>query len=77
MPELNYYINSWYLSSIVLLYNIFYTNYDTILIKCKDFISLLDYNYITIFVIINIIGLYLLLNKLKFEINIKWTIKYD
>ncbi len=77
MPELNYIINTWYLSILVLLFNVFNTNYDTIIIKCKDFITLLGNNYMTIFVIINIIGLYLLLNKLKFEITIKWNIKYN
>lgn len=72
MQELNFNINNLYLSILILLYNIIYTNYDTI----KQFLILLGYNYITGFMIINIIGLYLLLNKLKCEINIKWTIKF-
>jgi len=75
MQELNFNINYLYLSILILLYNIIYTNYDTIMITIKQFFILLGYNYITGFMIINIIGLYLLLTKLKCEINIKWTIK--
>jgi hypothetical protein len=43
----------------------------------NEFWILLGYNYKSIILIINIIGLYLLLKKLSFEINIKWTIKYN
>jgi len=77
MPELNYNINSIYVSISILLYNIFYTNYNNIMRIINEFWILLGYNYTSIILIINIIGLYLLLKKLSFEINIKWTIKYN
>jgi hypothetical protein len=77
MPEIKYNINSLYISIFVLAYNIFYTNYNNIIDNGKNFINFLGYNYMTIFVIINIIGLYLLLIKIKIEINIKWNIKYN
>ncbi len=76
MPEFNYNINSLYISVFILLYNVLYTNYNKIINLTKDFIILLGYNYITIFIIINIVGLYFFLRKLSFEINIKWTITY-
>jgi hypothetical protein len=76
MPEMNYTINSLYISIIILLYNIFYTNYDKILNLWNNFLFLLGYNYTILIIIINLIGLYLFLKKLSFEINIRWTIQY-
>ena len=33
-------------------------------------------NHISLIIIINILGLYLFLKNLSFEVNIEWTIRY-
>ena len=75
MPEFNqnYNFNSLYICLLLLIYNILKSNYEYINII---FSKLYLLNYTSVIIIINIIGLYLLLNKLYFEVNIKWSIKY-
>lgn len=75
MPEFNqnYNFNSLYICLLLLIYNILKSNYEYIIIL---FSKLYLLNYTSVIIIINIIGLYLLLNKLSFEVNIKWSIKY-
>jgi hypothetical protein len=76
MPEFNqnYNFNSLYICLLLLLYNILKSNYEYIIIL---FSKLYLLNYTSVIIIINIIGLYLLLNKVSFEVNIKWSIKYE
>jgi hypothetical protein len=75
MPEFiqNYNFNSLYICLLLLIYNIWNSNYQYINIILN---KLYLFNYTSLIVVINIIGLYLFLKKLSFEINIKWTIKY-
>jgi len=63
----NYNINSFYICIILLLYNAYKSNFEYINI-------ILNYN--SIIIIINIIGLYLFLKNLTFEININCSLKY-
>lgn len=70
----NYNFNSLYICLLLLLYNILKSNYEYIIIIISKLYLL---NYTSVIIIINIIGLYLLLNKLSFEVNIKWSIKYE
>jgi hypothetical protein len=75
MPEFNqnYNFNSFYVCLLLLIYNIWKSNYEYInIIFCKLYLL----NYVSFIIIINIIGLYLLLNNLSFEVNIKCSIKY-
>ena len=74
MPEFNYNFNSLYLCLLLLVYNIWISNYYYINIIIEKLYLL---NYTSIIITINIIGLYLILQKLNFEININWVIKYD
>jgi len=69
----NYNFNSLYICLLLLIYNIWKSNYEYINIILNKLYLL---NYISLIIIINIIGLYLFLKNLSFEINIKWTIKY-
>lgn len=55
------------------MYNIWKSNYDLINIILS---KLYLFNYTSFMIVINIIGLYLFLKNLSFEVNIKWTIKY-
>lgn len=77
MPDFNqkYNFNSLYVCLLLFLYNIWKSNYDYINIFLYKIYLL---NYTSIFIIINIIGLYLFLKNLyfEFEFDIKWTIKY-
>jgi len=75
MPEFtqNYNFNSLYICLLLLIYNIWNSNYQYINIILN---KLYLFNYTSLIVVINIIGLYLFLKKLSFEINIKWSIKY-
>jgi hypothetical protein len=75
MPEFtqNYNFNSLYICLLLLIYNIWNSNYQYINIILN---KLYLFNYTSLIVVINIIALYLFLKKLSFEINIKWTIKY-
>jgi hypothetical protein len=76
MPDFiqNYNVNSLYICLLLLIYNILKSNYEYIIIILSKLYLL---NYTSVIIIINIIGLYLLLNKLSFEVNIKWSIKYE
>jgi hypothetical protein len=76
MPEFNqnYNFNSLYICLLLLIYNILKSNYEYIIII---FSKLYLLNYTSVIIIINIIGLYLFLSKLSFEVNIKCSIKYE
>ena len=75
MPEFNqnYNFNSSYICLLLLIYNILKSNYEYINII---FSKLYLLNCTSVIIIINIIGLYLFLSKLSFEVNIKWSIRY-
>ena len=75
MPEFiqNYNFNSLYICLLLLMYNIWKSNYEYINIILSNLYLL---NYKSFMILINILGLYLFLKKLSFEVNIKWTIKY-
>jgi hypothetical protein len=69
----NYSINIVYLLLLAFMYNMYKYNYEYLhifLIK----LSLL--NHTSLIIVINILGLYLFLKNLSFEINIRWTISY-
>ena len=69
----NYNINSFYVCIIFILYNTYKSNLDYInIILYKLYL----FNYTSVFISINIIGLYLFLKNLTFEININCSIKY-
>jgi hypothetical protein len=69
----NYNFNSLYICLLLFMYNIWKSNYDLINIILS---KLYLFNYTSFMIVINIIGLYLFLKNLSFEVNIKWTIKY-
>ena len=74
MPEVNktYNFNSMYIFIIILLYSIFTSNYEYI----KLFISkIILFNYSSLLIFINIIGIYLFLKNVSFEINFKISYK--
>jgi hypothetical protein len=75
MPEFiqKYNLNSLYVCLILLIYNILKSNYDYITIILS---KLYLFNYTSLFLIINIIGLVFFLKNLSFEVDIKWSIKY-
>jgi hypothetical protein len=75
MPEFiqNYNFNSLYICLLLFMYNIWKSNYEFINII---FSKLYLINYTSFIIVINIIGLYLFLKNLSFEVNIKWTIQY-
>lgn len=75
MPEFiqNYNFNSLYICLFLLIYNIWKSNYEYINIIVSKLYLL---NYTSFIIVINIIGLYLFLTNLSFEVNIKWSIKY-
>ena len=75
MPEFiqNYNFNSLYICLLLFMYNIWKSNYEFINII---FSKLYLINYTSFIIVINIIGLYLFLKNLSFEVNIKWSIKY-
>jgi len=75
MPECiqNYNFNSLYICLLLFMYNIWISNYQYINIICLKLYLL---NYTSFIILINIIGLYLFLKNLSFEVNIKWSIKY-
>jgi hypothetical protein len=75
MPEFiqNYNFNSLYICLLLLIYNVWKSNYQYInIILTKLYL----FNYISFIILINIIGLYIFLKNLSFEVNIKWSIKY-
>jgi len=69
----NYNINSLYICLILFLYNIWKSNYEYINILLNKIYLL---NYTSLFIVINIIGLYIFLKNLSIEVNIKCSIKY-
>jgi hypothetical protein len=75
MPEFiqNYNFNILYMCLLLIMYNIWTSNYEYINIILSKLYLL---NYMSLMIVINIIGLYLFLKNLSFEVNIKWTIKY-
>ena len=75
MPEFiqNYNFNILYICLLLIMYNIWKSNYEYINIILSKLYLL---NYTSLMIVINIIGLYLFLKNLSFEVNIKWTIKY-
>ena len=75
MPEFiqNYNFNILYICLLLIMYNIWKSNYEYINIILNKLYLL---NYTSLLIVINIIGLYLFLKNLSFEVNIKWTIKY-
>ena len=75
MPEFiqKYNFNSLYICLLLLMYNIWKSNYDYINIILSKLYLL---NYASIMIVINIIGLYLFLKNVSFEVNLKCTIKY-
>ena len=74
MPEFVQNYNSLYICLLLFMYNVYKSNYEYINII---FNKLYLFNYISFIIIINIIGLYLLLKKISFEVTIKWSIKYN
>jgi hypothetical protein len=75
MPEFiqNYNFYSLYICLLLIMYNIWKSHYEHINIILSKLYLL---NYAPLMIVINIIGLYLFLKNLSFEVNIKWTIKY-
>ena len=75
MPEFiqNYNFNILYISLLVIIYNIWKSNYEYVNIILSKLYLL---NYASIMIVINIIGLYLFLKNVSFEVKIKWSIKY-
>ena len=69
----NYNINSLYICLLLLIYNIWKSNYDYINIILNKLYLL---NYTSFIIMINIIGLYLFLKNISFEVNIKCSLKY-
>uniref|UniRef100_A0A6C0K1J8 Uncharacterized protein n=1 Tax=viral metagenome TaxID=1070528 RepID=A0A6C0K1J8_9ZZZZ len=76
MPEFmkNYNINSLYVCVILLLYNTYKSNFEYVNIILG---KLYLFNYTSVIIIINIIGLYLFLKNLSFELNVKFSVKYE
>jgi magnesium-transporting ATPase (P-type) len=75
MPEYiqNYNFNILYICILLIIYNIWKSNYEYINIILSKLYLL---NYMSLMIVISIIGLYLFLKNLSFEVNIKYTIKY-
>jgi hypothetical protein len=75
MPDFiqNFNINSLYICLLLFVYNLYKFNYEYINIILKKIYLL---NYTSFIIVINIIGLYLFLKNLTFEINIKCSLKY-
>lgn len=75
MPDLeqNYNINSLFICLLLLIYNLWKSNYEYINIFLNKIYLL---NYTSLIILIIIIGLYLILNKLTLEISIKCSLKY-
>jgi hypothetical protein len=75
MPEFiqNYNFNILYMTLLVIIYNIWKSNYEYVNIILSKLYLL---NYESLMILINIIGLYLFLKNVSFEVKIKWSIKY-
>ena len=75
MTELRqtYNFNSLYVCLLLIIYNIWKTNYEYINIIVNKLYLL---NYTSLIIIINIYGLYWILTKISFEVNMKFSIMY-
>ena len=74
MPDFNQNYNlNLYIWTLLLIYNIWKSNYEYINIILNKIYLL---NLTSFIIIINIIGLYLFLKNVSFELNIKCSIKY-
>lgn len=75
MTDLNqdYNLNSLCILMIIFLYNVYQSNYYYFHLILNKILLL---NYTSLFIIINIIGIYILLKNLTIEINIKCSMKY-
>lgn len=75
MPEFNqnFNFNSLYVCLLLLLYNILKDNYGYIVLVYNKLCLL---NYYSLLIFINIFGLYFILTKLSFELNIRTSIKF-
>ncbi len=75
MPEFiqNYNLNILYICLLLIMYNIWKSNYEYINIILS---KLYLFDYTSFIIVINIIGLYFFIKKLSFEVNINWSIKY-
>lgn len=71
MPEFIQNFNSLYICLLLFIYNIWKSN-NTFINLILDKLYLL--NYTSLFIVINLIGLYLFLQNLSFEIRINWSI---
>lgn len=69
----NYNINSLYLCLLLLIYNIWKFNFEYINILLH---KIYLFNYTSVIIVINVIGLYLFLKNVSFELNIKCSLKY-
>lgn len=69
----NYNFNIMYICLLLLLYNIWNTNYELINILLN---KIYLFNYTSLFIIINLVGLYLLLKKISFEFTIKLSYNF-
>ena len=69
----NYNFNILYISLLLIIYNIWNYNYEYVNIILSKLYLL---NYASLIIVINIIGLYLFLKNVSFEVSIKWSIKY-
>ena len=74
MPEFiqNYNFNSLYICLLLIMYNMWKSNYEYVNIILSKLYLL---NYASLMIVINIIGLYLFLKNVSFEVNIKCSIK--
>jgi len=68
----NYNFNSFYVCLLLLVYNIWKSNYGYVSIIVN---RLYLFDYTSLIISINIIGLYLFLKNLSFEINMKLSYK--
>lgn len=69
MPEFIYNFNSLYICVLLIMYK----NYEYINIILQQLYLL---NSASLIIAINIVGLYLFLKNVSFEVNLKWSIKY-
>ena len=67
-----YNFSGFYLNLLLCIYCLHFNNNIIYLLLNKIYL----FNAMSFIIIVNMIGLYLILNKLNFEINITWTIKY-
>ena len=83
MPEFNqnYNFNSLYVCLLLVIYNIWTHHYlyiNIFYLYINIFLrQVYLLNYTSFIIVINIIGLYLLLKKISFEVNINLSIKYN